>query len=105
MVAQFFSQLSQNFTELLKDEEYYDTTIEVGEGSDVKIFRSHIIILCYRSPYLRRALASISLDHEENPIIFSCPLILNHVIGSSGFIIVLYSISDARCKVNLLDAI
>ncbi|EXX51361.1 hypothetical protein GLOIN_2v1868421 [Rhizophagus irregularis DAOM 181602=DAOM 197198] len=31
MVTQFFSKLSQNYIELLKDDEYYDITIEVGE--------------------------------------------------------------------------
>ncbi|GBC38719.2 hypothetical protein GLOIN_2v1473716 [Rhizophagus irregularis DAOM 181602=DAOM 197198] len=31
MATQFFSQLSQNFTEILDDDEYYDVTIEVGQ--------------------------------------------------------------------------
>ncbi|PKK59634.1 POZ domain-containing protein [Rhizophagus irregularis] len=50
--------LSQNYIEILKDDEYYDITIEVGEDPNVKIFRAHMIILCYRSPFLRRTLAS-----------------------------------------------
>ncbi|GBC10250.1 hypothetical protein RclHR1_09470010 [Rhizophagus clarus] len=58
MSTQFFSKLSQNYIELLKDDEYYDITIEVGEDPNVKIFRAHMNILCYRSPYLRRILAS-----------------------------------------------
>ena len=58
MSTQFLSKLSQNYIELLEDDEYYDITIEVGEDPDVKIFRAHMNILCYRSPYLRRALAS-----------------------------------------------
>jgi hypothetical protein len=58
MSTQFLSKLSQNYIELLEDDEYYDTTIEVGEDPNVKIFRAHMNILCYRSPYLRRALAS-----------------------------------------------
>ena len=58
MTTQFFSKLSQNYIELLKDDEYYDITIEVGEDPNVKIFRAHMNILCYRSPYLRRTLAS-----------------------------------------------
>ncbi|CAB4438883.1 unnamed protein product [Rhizophagus irregularis] len=58
MSKQFFSSLSHNFIEILKDDEYYDITIEVGEDPDVKIFRAHMIILCYRSPFLRRILAS-----------------------------------------------
>ncbi|GES93605.1 hypothetical protein GLOIN_2v1882540 [Rhizophagus clarus] len=58
MHTQFFSRLSQNYIELLKDDEYYDATIEVGEDPNVKIFRAHTNILCYRSPYLRRVLVS-----------------------------------------------
>ncbi|UZO07114.1 uncharacterized protein OCT59_027412 [Rhizophagus irregularis] len=58
MSKQFFSSLSQNYIEILKDDEYYDITIEVGEDPNVKIFRAHMIILCYRSPFLRRTLAS-----------------------------------------------
>ncbi|EXX62965.1 uncharacterized protein OCT59_029414 [Rhizophagus irregularis] len=57
MSIQFFSKLSQNYIEILEDNEYYDVTIEAGEDPNVKIFRAHMIILCYRSPFLRRALA------------------------------------------------
>jgi hypothetical protein len=63
MSTPFFSKLSQNFIELLEDDEYHDITIEVGGDSDIKFFRAHISILCYRSPYLRRALAS---DKKNN---------------------------------------
>ncbi|GBB88598.1 hypothetical protein RclHR1_15150003 [Rhizophagus clarus] len=59
MSTEFFSKLlSQNFTEILEDNEYYDITIEVGEDPNIKIFRAHMNILCYRSPYLRRVLSS-----------------------------------------------
>ena len=58
MSTQFLSKLSQNYTELLEDDEYYDITIEVGEDPNVKFFRAHMNILCYRSSYLRRSLAS-----------------------------------------------
>ena len=54
----FLPKLSQNLLEILDDDEYYDITIEVGEDPNVKIFRAHMNILCYRSPYLRRVLAS-----------------------------------------------
>ena len=55
---EFLSKLSENYIELLKDDEYYDVTVEVGKDPNVKIFRAHMNILCYRSPYLRRVLAS-----------------------------------------------
>ena len=65
MSTQFLSKLSQNYIELLEDDEYYDITIEVCEEPDVKIFRAHMNILCYRSPYLRRALASIKKNNDS----------------------------------------
>jgi hypothetical protein len=58
MAKQFFSGLSQNYVEILDDDEYYDVTIEVGKDPNVKIFRAHMIILYYRSPFLRRILSS-----------------------------------------------
>ena len=65
MSTQFFSKLSQNYIELLENDEYYDITIEV-EDPNVKIFRAHMNILCYRSPYLRRALTSYKSGNEDN---------------------------------------
>jgi len=65
MSTQFFSKLSQNCIELLKDDEYYDVTVEVGEDPNVKIFRAHMNILCYRSPYLRRTLASNKKNNDN----------------------------------------
>ena len=38
--------------------EYYDITIEVGNDPHVKVFRAHMNILNYRSPYLRRILSA-----------------------------------------------
>ena len=58
MTSKFFTRLSQNYTEILNDDEYYDIAIEVGKDPNVKIFHAHMIILCYRSPFLRRTLAS-----------------------------------------------
>jgi hypothetical protein len=57
MTKQFFPKLSQNIMEILEDDEYYDITIEVGEDPNVKIFRAHMIILRYRSPFLKRILS------------------------------------------------
>jgi BTB/POZ domain len=65
MLNQFFTKLSQNYIEILKGDEYYDVTIEVGENPNVKIFRSHIIILCYRSPFLRRTLVSNKNNYND----------------------------------------
>jgi hypothetical protein len=65
MSIQFFPKLSQNFIELLEDDEYYDITIEVGEDPNIKIFRAHTGILCYRSSYLRRYLASNKRNNDN----------------------------------------
>uniref|UniRef100_U9UES3 BTB domain-containing protein n=1 Tax=Rhizophagus irregularis (strain DAOM 181602 / DAOM 197198 / MUCL 43194) TaxID=747089 RepID=U9UES3_RHIID len=58
--------LSQNYIGILEDNEYYDVTIEAGEDPNVKIFRAHLIILCHRSPFLRRALASKKKNDNNN---------------------------------------
>ena len=65
MSEQFFPKLSQNYIEILEDNEYYDITIEVGSDPYVKIFRAHMIILNYRSPYLRRILSTSKRGNDE----------------------------------------
>ncbi|GES93658.1 hypothetical protein GLOIN_2v1773702 [Rhizophagus clarus] len=65
MSTQFLSKLSQNYIELLEDSEYYDITIEVGDDPNVKFFRAHMNILCYRSPYLRRTLAANKKNNDN----------------------------------------
>ncbi|UZO02765.1 uncharacterized protein OCT59_021244 [Rhizophagus irregularis] len=54
----FLPRLSQNLLEILDDKEYYDITIEVGSDTYVKVFHAHMVILNYRSPYLRRILST-----------------------------------------------
>ena len=56
--TKLLSKLSQNLLEILNDEEYYDITIEVGNDPYIKIFHAHMVILNYRSPYLRRILST-----------------------------------------------
>jgi hypothetical protein len=60
------SKLTQNLIEMLNDEEYYDVTIEVGKDPYVKIFRAHMVILNYRSPYLRRILSTNKKKNDGN---------------------------------------
>jgi hypothetical protein len=95
MASEFFSKLSQNYIELLNnDSEYYDITIEVGEDPNVKIFRAHMNILCYRSPYLRRALASNKKNNN----------VLSHIklpnISSEIFQIILRFVSYIYCNIK-----
>jgi len=61
----FLPKLSKNLLEILDDEEYYDITIEVGNDPYVKIFRAHMVILNYRSPYLRRILSTNKKKNNE----------------------------------------
>ncbi|GET01086.1 BTB/POZ protein [Rhizophagus clarus] len=65
MLFQSFNRLSENYIESLNDNEYYDTTIEVGKDPNVKIFRAHMVILCYRSPFLRRTLTSNKKNNDN----------------------------------------
>src|SRR3954451_19253075 len=50
--------LSQNLLEISNDDEYCDIAIEVGNDPFVKIFRAHMVILHYSSPYLQRILST-----------------------------------------------
>ncbi|POG70214.1 hypothetical protein GLOIN_2v134509 [Rhizophagus irregularis DAOM 181602=DAOM 197198] len=61
----FLPKLSENLLEILKDNEFYDITIEVGNDPYVKIFRAHMVILNYRSTYLRRIL-STNVNRNNN---------------------------------------
>ena len=76
----FLSKLSQNLLEILDDDEYYDITIEIGNDPYVKVFRAHMVILYYRSPYLRRILST------------NCYVLLNYIIFSQEFGILLLHI-------------
>ncbi len=58
MTIQFFSQLSQNFTNILKVDEYYDIIIEVGQDPEVKTFWAHMVILNCHSAYFHRNLST-----------------------------------------------
>ncbi|GBC06991.1 hypothetical protein RclHR1_07190007 [Rhizophagus clarus] len=74
-------KLSQNLLEILDDEEYYDITIEVGNDPDVKIFRAHMIILNYRSPYLRRILSTNKKKNDETLVHIKLPNILPEIFN------------------------
>ncbi|POG65744.1 BTB/POZ protein, partial [Rhizophagus irregularis DAOM 181602=DAOM 197198] len=84
----FLPKLSQNLLEILGDEEFYDVTIEVGNDPYVKIFRAHMVILNYRSSYLRKILSTNKKKNETlthiklsniSPEIFQ--IILKYIYG------------------------
>ena len=65
MADKLLTKLSQNLLEILNDEEYYDITIEVGNDPHVKVFRAHMVILNYRSPYLQRILSTNKKKNDD----------------------------------------
>ncbi len=69
MSKEFLPKLSRHYIEILEDSEYHDVTIEVGEGPNIKVFRTHMIILCHRSPYLRKVLASNSKKNNDGGVL------------------------------------
>jgi hypothetical protein len=75
----FLPKLSQNFLEILNDDEYYDINIEVGEDPHVKIFHAHMVILNYRSPYLRRKLSTNKKNNDGTLVHIELPNILPEI--------------------------
>ena len=64
----FLPKLSQNLLEILDDDEYYDITIEVGNDPYIKYFRAHMVILNYRSPFLRRILSTTNKKKNDGTL-------------------------------------
>ena len=76
----FFLNLSQNLLEILNDEEYYDVTVEVGNDPlYVKTFRAHMVILYYRSPYLKRILSTNKKKNDGTLAHINLPNILPEI--------------------------
>ncbi|UZN99025.1 uncharacterized protein OCT59_000307 [Rhizophagus irregularis] len=96
----FLPKLSKNLLEILNDEEFYDITIEVGSDPYVKVFRAHMVILNYRSPYLRRIL---STNKKENDGILTCIKLPN--ISPDFFHILLRYIYGGRLSLEEYDDI
>ena len=79
MAINFLPKLSQNLLEILDDDEYYDITVEVGNDPYVKIFRGHMVILNYRSPYLRRILSTNKKKNDGTLVHIKLPNILPEI--------------------------
>ncbi|CAG8534601.1 3513_t:CDS:2 [Funneliformis mosseae] len=73
MASEFFSGLSQNFSQLLEDADDYNIIIKVGENSNTKEFNAHSNILRARSPYFKRALSQNWVTKKNNMINFAKP--------------------------------
>ena len=79
MGDKFLTKLSQNLLEILDDEDYCDITIEVGNDPNVKVFRAHMVILNYRSPYLRRILSTNKKKNDGTLTHIKLPNILPEI--------------------------
>ena len=75
----FLPKLSKNLLEILDDNEYYDITIEVGNDPYVKVFRAHMVILHYRSPYLQRILSTNKKKNDGTLTHIKLPNILPEI--------------------------
>ncbi|RIA96300.1 BTB/POZ protein [Glomus cerebriforme] len=92
-------KLSQNLLDILNDDdEYYDITIEVGNDPYAKIFRAHIAILYYRSPYLRRILSTNKKKNDGTLTHIKLPNISPEI-----FQIILRYIYDGRLSLKEYD--
>ncbi|EXX77710.1 uncharacterized protein OCT59_027260 [Rhizophagus irregularis] len=91
-------KLSQNLLESLNDEEYYDVTIEVGNDPYIKIFRAHMVILHYRSTYLRRILTTNRKKNDETLVHIKLPNILPEI-----FQVILRYIYSGKISLNEYD--
>uniref|UniRef100_U9UMS6 Kelch-like protein 17 n=1 Tax=Rhizophagus irregularis (strain DAOM 181602 / DAOM 197198 / MUCL 43194) TaxID=747089 RepID=U9UMS6_RHIID len=94
----FLPKLSQNLLKSLDDDEYYDITIEVGNDPYVKIFRAHMVILNYRSTYLRRILSTNKKKNDGNLVQIKLPNILPEI-----FQIILRYIYGGRLSLDRCD--
>jgi hypothetical protein len=79
MDDKLLQRLSQNFLRILDDDEYYDIIIEVGDEPYVKIFRAHMVILNYRSNYLRRILSTNKKKDDGTLVRIKLPNILPEI--------------------------
>ncbi|GET03456.1 carbohydrate-binding module family 13 protein [Rhizophagus clarus] len=94
----FLPKLSQNFLEILNDDEYYDINIEVGNDPRVKTFHAHMAILNYRSPYLRRKLSTNKKNNDGTLARIELPNILPEI-----FEIILRYIYGGRLSLKEYD--
>ncbi|CAB4415506.1 unnamed protein product [Rhizophagus irregularis] len=91
-------KLFQNLLEILNDDEYYDVTIEVGNDPYIKIFRAHMVILHYRSTYLRRMLSTNKKNNDGTLVHIKLPNILPEI-----FQIILRYIYSGRISLEEYD--
>ncbi len=79
MTSDFLVGLSRDLAQLLQDGNDYNVIIKVGEGRDMKSFKTHSAILRARCPYFQAALSSNWVRKEGDYTIFKKPNISSSV--------------------------
>ncbi|RHZ43251.1 hypothetical protein Glove_816420g5 [Diversispora epigaea] len=69
MRTEFYSSLSQNFSQLLENADDYNVTIKVGENQNTQEFHAHSSILRARSPYFKSALSNQWANKKKDGMI------------------------------------
>src|SRR2546430_13412078 len=71
LLSKCINRLLNDLTDLLKDSNFYDTEIKVGDNDqgDVQIFRAHSIILKARSSYFGTALSNNWIKKSDDGVI------------------------------------
>ncbi|RHZ87184.1 hypothetical protein Glove_40g89 [Diversispora epigaea] len=69
MSLQYLEKLSQDFTELLDDNEEYNVIIEVDKEANKKSFTAHSTVLRYRSPYFKNELTNTTVNENNIKVI------------------------------------
>ncbi|RHZ87087.1 hypothetical protein Glove_40g90 [Diversispora epigaea] len=85
MSSKFLEKLSQDFTELLDDNEEYNVIIKVDKEANKKSFTAHSTVLRYRSSYFKNELTNTTVTVNENNI----KVIIKPNISSQVFEIIL----------------
>lgn len=70
MTKEFFETLSEDFSHLLDQPDDYNVSLEIGEEPNIKIFKTHSVILRARCSYFRAALSNEWVRKEDEKFVF-----------------------------------
>ncbi|RIA93815.1 BTB/POZ protein [Glomus cerebriforme] len=73
MAFEFFSRLSQQFSQLFEKADDYNVKINVGKNPNAKEFYAHSNVLKARCPYFKRVLSQDWAEKKNNMINFTKP--------------------------------
>ncbi|RHZ84101.1 hypothetical protein Glove_85g102 [Diversispora epigaea] len=69
MRTEFYSGLSQNFSQLLENDDDYNVTIKVGENQNTQEFHAHSVILRACSPYFKSIFSNQWANNKKDEMI------------------------------------